>query len=79
MAKHFASLDKVAGKERGNGVILCQYDRKLWLSDNVVALPVEYIWSFDYLRNRMIFLLMKAHKKQDGELMQGNDIFDAFS
>jgi hypothetical protein len=29
--------------KRGTGVILCQYDRKLWLSDDVVALPVEYV------------------------------------
>ncbi len=43
MTKHFAALDDVAGMKRGTGVVLCQYERKLWLSDKVVALPVEYI------------------------------------
>ena len=43
MAKHFALLNEFAGKERGNGVILCRNDRKLWLSDDVVALPVEFV------------------------------------
>ncbi len=43
MTRHFSALDEVAGKKRGTGVILCQYDRKLWLSDDVVALPVEYV------------------------------------
>lgn len=43
MAKHFKALDEVAGMKRGTGVILCQYDRKLWLSDQVVALPIEYV------------------------------------
>jgi len=43
MAKHFKALDDVAGMKRGIGVVLCQYERKLWLSDKVVSLPVEYI------------------------------------
>jgi hypothetical protein len=43
MAKHFAALDDVVGMKRGTGVVLCQYEQKLWLSDKVVALPVEYI------------------------------------
>jgi len=43
MAKHFKALDDVVGMKRGTGVILCQYGRKLWLSDDVVSLPVEYI------------------------------------
>jgi len=43
MAKHFTALDDVAGMKRGIGVVLCQYERKLWLSDKVVSLPVEYI------------------------------------
>lgn len=43
MAKHFSALDDVPGMKRGTGVVLCQYERKLWLSDKVVSLPVEYI------------------------------------
>lgn len=43
MAKHFTALDDIAGKQRGTGVVLCQYDRQLWLSDQVVALPIEFI------------------------------------
>ena len=43
MAKHFTALDDVVGMKRGTGVVLCQYERKLWLSDKVAALPVEYI------------------------------------
>jgi len=43
MVRHFSALDEVPDKKRGTGVILCQYERKLWLSDQVVALPVEYV------------------------------------
>jgi len=43
MTRHFKALDDVIGKKRGTGVILCQYEQKLWLSDKVVALPVEYV------------------------------------
>jgi hypothetical protein len=43
MAKIFSALDDVPDKKRGTGVILCQYDRKHMLSEQVVALPIEYI------------------------------------
>lgn len=43
MAKSFKALDDVPGKKRGIGVVLCQYDRKLWLSEQVVVLPIEYV------------------------------------
>jgi predicted AAA+ superfamily ATPase len=43
MAKNFGALDDVPDKKRGLGVILCQYDRKLMLSEQVVALPIEYV------------------------------------
>lgn len=36
-------LDKIAGKQRGMGVILCLVDKKIYLRENLVALPIEYI------------------------------------
>ena len=36
-------LDKVEGKKRGLGVILCLVDKKTYLRENLVALPIEYI------------------------------------
>lgn len=36
-------LDKVDGKKRGMGVILCLIDKKTFLRENLVALPIEYI------------------------------------
>lgn len=36
-------LDKVPDKKRGMGVILCLIDKKTYLSENLVALPIEYI------------------------------------
>lgn len=38
-----AVLDKVPGKKRGMGVILCMIDRKTYLRENLVALPIDYI------------------------------------
>lgn len=43
MAKNFSALDDVPDKKRGTGVILCQYDRRHMLSEQVVALPIEYV------------------------------------
>lgn len=43
MAKHFAVLDAIPDKQRGMGCIICQYDKLLYVSENVVALPVDYI------------------------------------
>lgn len=43
MAKNFKVLDEIPGKKRGLGAIICQYDRKVYLSEEVVALPIEYI------------------------------------
>lgn len=43
MAKSFRALDDVADMTRGTGTILCQCDRKTWLADNIVALPISYI------------------------------------
>ena len=36
-------LDKITDKRRGMGVILCLVDKKTYLRDNLVALPIEYI------------------------------------
>lgn len=36
-------LDKVEGKVRGMGVILCLIDKKTYLRENLLALPIEYI------------------------------------
>ena len=36
-------LDKIPDRKRGMGVILCMADRKTYLRDNLVALPIEYI------------------------------------
>ncbi len=36
-------LDKIPGKKRGMGVILCLIDRKTYLRENLLALPIEYL------------------------------------
>ena len=36
-------LDKVPDKKRGTGVILCLIDKKTYLRENLIALPIEYI------------------------------------
>lgn len=36
-------LDKIKDKTRGMGVILCLVDKKTYLRENLVALPIEYI------------------------------------
>lgn len=43
MAKNFSVLHNIPDKEIGIGCILCQYDRKLYLSENLVSLPITYI------------------------------------
>ena len=43
MASANQILDKVPDKKRGMGVILCMIDKKTYLRDNLVALPIEYI------------------------------------
>ena len=43
MASANQILDKIPDKKRGLGVILCMVDRKTYLRDNLVALPIEYI------------------------------------
>lgn len=36
-------LDKISGKKRGMGIILSLVDRKIYLRENLLALPIEYI------------------------------------
>ena len=36
-------LDKVAGKTRGMGVILCLIVKKTYLRENLLALPIEFV------------------------------------
>lgn len=36
-------LDKIPDKKRGVGVILCLVDKKLYLRENLIALPIEYV------------------------------------
>lgn len=43
MAKHFSVLSKLAGVSVGQGCIICQCDKSSYLSDDMVALPIEYI------------------------------------
>ena len=43
MASEFDVLDAIPDKKRGMGVIICLYDRKLYLRENLIVLPLEYI------------------------------------
>lgn len=36
-------LDKIKDKSRGMGVILCLIDKKMYLRENLIALPIEYV------------------------------------
>ena len=36
-------LDKIPDKKRGMGIILCLIDKKTYLRENLIALPIEYI------------------------------------
>ena len=43
MASEFDVPDGVPDKKRGMGAIICLIDRKLYLCENLVALPLEYL------------------------------------
>lgn len=43
MAQHFPVLDKIHGKKVGAGCIICQCERKTYLTENLLSLPIEYI------------------------------------
>ena len=36
-------LDKIPDKQRGIGIILCLIEKKTYLRENLIALPIEYI------------------------------------
>ena len=41
--KEYKEACKDINKKRGTGAIVCLYDNKLYLDDNLVVLPIEYI------------------------------------
>ena len=43
MTKNFSVLKRKIDKEIGTGIIICQYDNKVYLSEDILVLPVEYI------------------------------------
>lgn len=43
MASEFDVLDGIPDKKRGMGAIICLYNKKLFLRENLIALPLEYI------------------------------------
>lgn len=43
MAAASAVLDKIPNRTRGTGVILCLTDRKTYLRENLIALPIGYV------------------------------------
>lgn len=43
MTDAFDVLERIKGKKRGTGTIVCMYESVLWLNETTVALPVEYI------------------------------------
>ena len=43
MASEFDVLDGEPDKKRGMGVIICLYDKKMYLRENLIALPLEFI------------------------------------
>lgn len=43
MASANTVLDRISDKKRGNGIILCLIDRKTYLRENLIALPITYI------------------------------------
>ena len=43
MASTNEVLDKIPDKKRGMGVILCMIEKKTYLRENLVALPIEYL------------------------------------
>lgn len=43
MTNAFDIIDKINGKKRGNGVVICMYEAVQWLNERTVAIPIEYI------------------------------------
>lgn len=43
MANSFKVLDKIGSKKRGTGAIICLYDKMLYLKEDLIVLPIEFI------------------------------------
>ena len=43
MTSEFDVLDKVKESKRGIGAIICMYNRKVYLRENLVVLPINYL------------------------------------
>ncbi len=43
MTNTFDIIDRIPGKKRGTGVIICRYPKALWLNEHTVSIPPEYI------------------------------------
>ena len=43
MAKHFSVLSKNSEKTVGQGCILCQCNKMLYLSEDIISVPVEFL------------------------------------
>ena len=43
MAATFEILDKIPNRKRGDGAVICLYDKPLTLRENVRAIPVNYL------------------------------------
>ena len=43
MASEFEVLDGIPDKKRGTGAVICLLDRKLYLRENLIALPLSYL------------------------------------
>lgn len=43
MARHFSVLSKISERTVGQGCILCQCDKMLYLHEDVVSVPVDFL------------------------------------
>ena len=43
MTLEFDVLDKVKESKRGMGFIICMYDKKIYLRENLVVLPINFL------------------------------------
>ena len=43
MTSEFDVLDKIKESQRGMGTIICMYDKKMYLRENLVVLPIKYL------------------------------------
>lgn len=43
MTNAFDVIDKIKGKQRGTGIVLCMYPQMHWMNERTAALPIEYV------------------------------------